>query len=528
MNKLFIYRLLIALIALVVTSSCHKDDPIGEDPYAGGKSPLGVFFLNEKPIPETAAPGEVVRFLVKWLKKYEKNFKFLINEMETEIVELSDSTIDVRIPNLASTGGVSVKLQNQVFFGPRFFVGGKVSVDEDFGIKSGFDGSVTDILPFGGGFIVTGDFTDFDNEKAENIYRNGIHYINSLGKTDGGLNFGYGSSDVISSIIRFPSGKFLIAGAMTNFNKRLVLNAARLNANGSLDTLVTPVINPNPENELNDIDTVTAFNGGSLDGAILKLIPTSDEGAIAFGRFSNHIKIDYRYSSRENKRAVYTKVRNIMKFQPNGSLDSTFASKNSGTTGNIAGAAQNELGQIVIVGDFTNFNNQAKGIIVRINSDGSVDQSFNVGSGANNTIFSVKYNSVVKKYVIAGNFTQFNGQAMKGLVVLNADGSIDNGFKMGDLGNGIPIFAQILNNGKIVVSGSFTSYNGIKRSQLLILEPNGDALQSYNNIGDFDGFVNTVVETTSSQGYPAILIGGSFNQVNGKRIRNIVKLEIRN
>src|SRR5690606_30696234 len=148
-------------------------------------------------------------------------------------------------------------------------------------------------------YIVTGSFSNFDNEMAENVYRNGIHYINSLGKTDGGLNFGYGTSGIVSSVIRFPSGKFLIAGALPDFNKRMVLNVARLNANGSLDTLITPVINPNPENELNDIDTVTAFNGGSLDGSIIKLIPTSDEGAIAIGRFSNHIKIDYRYSSRE-------------------------------------------------------------------------------------------------------------------------------------------------------------------------------------------------------------------------------------
>ena len=157
-----------------------------------------------------------------------------------------------------------------------------------------------------------------------------------------------------------------------------------------------------------------------------------------------------------------------------------------------------------------------------------MDPAFNVGTGANNTIFSVRYNTILKKYVITGNFTQFNGREARGLVVLNSDGSTDNNFKMGDLGTGIPTFAQILNSGKILVSGSFETYNGVKRSHLLILEANGDALQAYNNIGDFSGSIYTAIETTSSQGYPALLLGGSFDQINGKQIRNIVKLEIRN
>lgn len=528
MNRPKFYTCWLGLLCLLFVMGCHKDDTIGEDPYGGGKEPLGIFFLNEDPMPEAAAPGELVRIHVRGLAQYDNEFQFFLNEMEAEIVALSDSTIDVRVPELASTGGSSVRLKNQVFFGPRIFIAGKVLVDQDFGVVNGFNGSVRDILPYGGGYLVSGSFSDFEEEAGEDVFRNSIHYINSLGQSDGTFNFQKGSTGAINSTVRLSDGKLLVAGAMNDFNQRDIMNVARLNANGTLDTLVTPVINPTPEDESKNVDTVSTFNGGTIGGVILKLIPLPDHGAIAFGSFRTHVKIDYRYSSKDNKRGVYTDVQNVMRLKPDGALDSAFADNTQGTLGNIVDGVANQTGQVAIVGNFTSFDNKRAGRIVRLNADGTLDENFNVGTGANNMIFSIDYNQQQQKYVITGNFTEFNGHPLKGIAMLNEDGSLDEHFKPRDFGNGIPTFAKMLNNGKILVSGNFNSYDGIRRSQILFLEPGGEALQAYNNIGDFTGIVRAAEETISSQGHPAVLIGGSFSQINGQNIRNIAKLEIRN
>src|SRR5699024_5182165 len=141
------------------------------------------------------------------------------------------------------------------------------------------------------------------------------------------------------STVRLSNGKFILGGSINEFNNRAILNVARLNVNGTLDTMITPVINPTPEDESKNVDTVSAFNGGTMDGLIVKLIATPDNGAIALGSFRAHLKIDYRYSSKDNKRGVYTSVRNVMRLQPDGSLDSAFAENTAGTLGNIVDGA---------------------------------------------------------------------------------------------------------------------------------------------------------------------------------------------
>jgi hypothetical protein len=99
---------------------------------------------------------------------------------------------------------------------------------------------------------------------------------------------------------------------------------------------------------------------------------------------------------------------------------------------------------------------------------------------------------------------------------------------LGDLDGESPSFAYKLNNGKVLVTGSFLKYNGISRSGLLILESTGVAKQEYNNLGFFTGVPYAITETTSSLGNPAILLGGFIFNVDSKPVGNIVKIEIKN
>lgn len=519
---------MVLLIGVIFQSqSCRKEQEIGVNPYAGAKEPLGIVFTTTKSIPEAGLPGELITLNVTGLLKYDKKFKLYLNNVEAEVISLTDKTVDIRIPAEVSSGNVTIVLDNQIFYGPRVGVEGKASVDVDFKIVNGYNGFISQILPNSGGFLVTGSFTNFENQATGANIINSIHFLNSLGQSSTGMDFRRSALGGITSIAKLANGQFMVGGNLTSFSKREVGRIARLNANGSLDTMVVSVINPDSEKKpLNGFDTVSTFNG-SLMGSITNVFGTDDNGVIAVGFFSNHSKIDYNYSSRENKRYIYTKVNNIAKLKADGSLDSNFNINNVGFNGFINNAIKLNDGRIVIVGSFTSYNGKSAKNIICIKPNGQVDESFAAG-GADKEILSITYNATTNKIVLAGSFKQVAGTASTGVVVLNGNGTVDQTFKFGNAEEGTPSYAYSLNNGRVFVQGSFLKYNGIRRLGLLILEANGDAKQDYNNLGALSGIVTTLVETTSSLGNPAILLGGFIFSIDGKTVGNIAKIELKN
>ncbi|WP_051959741.1 DUF5008 domain-containing protein [Sphingobacterium sp. ML3W] len=514
-------------------SSCSKDIALGTDPYAGGKESLGVGFYTNYASPEVAKPGELVDFYVKGLKPYLDNIEFTINNTKVEVVSAKDSLVTIRVPAQISSGDAKIIVDGQVFYGPRLEVEGNAALDENYGIVNGFLGSVYDILPNAGGFIITGSFINFENEAVDNVpedkkvFRNGIHFIGADGKSNDAMKFGEGvKSGTINSIAKTSDGKFVIGGGFSTFNKRGVYNIARLNSGGSLDTMIVDVINTTDDPK-NSLDTVSAFNGGVLSYPIQRVFTMADNKIVAVGNFKTYYKIDYTYSSRDNRRYLVTEARNVIRMLPDGSLDSTFALNNLGANGSISDAALIDNERILIIGSFTSYNGSPAPGIACIKSDGSVDPAFNL-SGNIERIFSVTYNALLKKIAISGLIHKLgHGGKVNGVAVLNTDGSIDNQFVLGDIGNTVANFAQILDNGRVVVKGTFETYNGIGRPSLLLLEKDGSLVQKYNSQAPFSGTVYKIVETKSSLGLPALLIGGSIYQYGSKSIGNLFRLEVK-
>lgn len=522
-------KIYFAIAILFISFSCSKKEEIGNNPYAGGKEPFGVAFSSKKPEPNEGRPGETIRFQVKGLKQYEGDFTFSFNEMTAEIEALTDSTIDVVVPELVSSGGVSIRLKDQVFFGPHFNVMSNIRVDSDFGIVNGFNAQVSDIFTESEGFLIAGSFSNFEDQASEENEIRGIHAITSLGKTSGDFDFGKkrAAGDILS-IDKAPNGKIYVSGNLTLFNEKEVSGIARLTSKGELETTILDVINPTPEKPENGKDTVPTFNGGIMSGNIIKVFATSDNGAIGVGNFDVYQRIDYQYSSRENRQKNPVRASGLIKLKEDGSLDSAYNVGNEGANGQITDAARLDDGRIILVGSFTRFNGEAARRIVCIGTDGEIDPSFDIGTGADKIITSIRYNKDLNKIVIAGVFDTYKDQPSRGVVIMDTDGNVDDTFELSNMGDGKANFAQILNSGQVLVTGSFEEYQGVKRSGFLILEENGEALQKYNTLGTFNGQINKVVETTSSMGYPALLIGGSFNTVDDKKAGNIVKIELRN
>lgn len=545
-------RLLVVVMGLAfVVGACSKSKGLAEDPYAGGKEVLDIGFVSKTTDPDIVEAGSTLDLKVRGLMKYKDAFKLFVNEIEAEVLNYTDTTIQFVVPLTASTGSVWITANDQSFFGPIVKIGGKVSLDPTFKvingastIGEGFGSGIfsTTQLP-NGNIWLTGYFNNFEQQGTEKAPNGGIVQIGPEGNyTTSGVSFGIGVEGglkAITSINRISSGaqngKFIIAGSFNAYNsrkenRRTIGNITRLNANGSLDTVTTTeIVNPKPEITWKDVDTIPAFNGGVL-GFIRKTF-VFGEKVYAIGSFTSYVRMFLPNSSYDEKVYDMTRMSQLVRMNMDGSMDSTFHFNREarqspvGANGGIADAIMQADGKLILVGNFTTFNNEPANRIVRLNLDGSVDKSFQSGAAANGDIYSIRYNANTTKIIVTGNFTTYNGKPSSTLAVLNADGSVDDTFKGELISGGGATFAAQLNSGKILVTGSFNKYGSYLRQGFMILEPDGKLAVSYNNTGGFQGRVYDMIETENAKESKVILVG-EISRFNAAIFRNILRINI--
>src|SRR5205807_10630792 len=99
----------------------------------------------------------------------------------------------------------------------------------------------------------------------------------------------------------------------------------------------------------------------------------------------------------------------------------------------------------------------------RLNSDGSVDLSFDPGNGPNGDVNAIVIQSD-GGIVIGGTFIDYNGFARGGVARVLGNGVLDPSFDS-SVGTGGNVFALALqHNGRIVLGGHFGQYSGTNRS----------------------------------------------------------------
>src|SRR4051812_15036453 len=98
--------------------------------------------------------------------------------------------------------------------------------------------------------------------------------------------------------------------------------------------------------------------------------------------------------------------------------------------GSISRAIPQADGKIIVVGSFSYIGNVEKAGIARLNVDGTLDPTFDPGTGANGAINLVAAQSD-GKVLIVGSFTSVNGTTRNGVARLNSDGKLDSTFNPG-------------------------------------------------------------------------------------------------
>nr|WP_294939036.1 T9SS type A sorting domain-containing protein [uncultured Flavobacterium sp.] len=353
------------------------------------------------------------------------------------------------------------------------------SLDIAFSVGIGPNNVVTAIaLQPDGKIIIGGNFSSFNGSVKNRIIR-----LNSDGSTDAGFTIGTGANNLISTIALQSDGKILIGGNFTTYNGTARSRVARLNSNGSLDA---------------------GFIVGTGANALVSALKVQADGKIIMG----------------GSFVTYNSVtaNRLARLNTDGSLDVGFIT-GTGTDNYILAIAIQPDAKIIIGGSFLNYNGQGINRVARLNSDGTLDAGFNVGTAANNIVRAVALQADDKVFV-GGDFTNFNGTAKNRIVRLNTDGSLDAGHSIGTGAAGSVSLLTLQLDGKLFIGGSFTTYNAVTRNRIARLNTDGSLDFTFGS----DTGANNTVRAILTQPDGKILIAGVFTLFNGTTRNGIARL----
>jgi gliding motility-associated-like protein/uncharacterized delta-60 repeat protein len=188
----------------------------------------------------------------------------------------------------------------------------------------------------------------------------------------------------------------------------------------------------------------------------------------------------------------------IYRLNTNGTLDNSFTS--------IAGLQANAIiqlsdGKILIGGGLQG--------MTRLNTSGIIDNSFATLDAMDGTVTDMALQSD-NKIIVIGSFFSFDGVPVNNIVRLQPNGAVDITFKSGQA---FPFFAglqlntvKVLPNDKILIVGEFVTYNFVTRNRIIVLNSDGSLDCTFDAQAGPDSSITDAAIQTDGK----ILITGSF------------------
>jgi len=313
------------------------------------------------------------------------------------------------------------------------FTAGTVDFSFPHGVDYGFNKDVHDIkVQPDGKIIVAGDFEDYIYS-GNTFYSPYLCRLNADGTFDDTFDTTNNESqnafnNTIFSIHLQEDGKIVVGGDFTYFDRDAGFNCnyiARLNSDGSFDE--------------------SYFIGNGFDGSVSKVEVQEDGKTVIGGTFTQYNNADYN---------------RIVRLLSNGSIDPTFLvgdGFNIGDSGYVNDIIKQPDGKLLVGGDFYDYDGTSVNRLVRLNTNGTIDTSFNTGNGFNDEVTSIALQSD-GKIIVGGFFDYFNYTYLfdGNIVRLSSGGSLDTMFGYG-LNNGV-ISLAIQSDDKILVGGFFGTF----------------------------------------------------------------------
>jgi len=416
------------------------------------------------------------------------------------------------------------------------------SRDESFNLGKGLNSSVYTIaVQADGKILVGGNFTKFQDNNQNYLIR-----LNPDGSKDNTFNIGtgfvkakdYSRGGTVHTILIQPDGKILVGGGFKSYQGNIQNYLIRLNADGTKDT--------------------TFDIGNGFDNIVYCLAMQNDGKIVVGGDFSK-FQDTYNYDlmrlnadgTRDSSFNIYTLLNSAVRkllILPNGKIiaggwfyrsgtqtETGLISLNSdGSTDtpfnlkfalnyNVEALCLQSDGKIVAGGNFVNYNKPNENHVIRLNIDGSVDDSFKTEDGfgiANGySVYTITLQSN-GKLIMGGDFTTFQGVKNDYLISLNADGSRDSSFSKGNGLSNLVNTITIQSDNKILAGGKFTTHNEVSQNYIIRYNSDGSKDSSFNIESGFNAAVNTINQQTDGK----IIVGGAFTKYKNENNYSLIRL----
>jgi uncharacterized delta-60 repeat protein len=391
-----------------------------------------------------------------------------------------------------------------------------------------FEGKPTDVWALArrtdGKVMAGGSFIKEDNIDNSDYFPGLYLFTPPNFGTDQAFKPIVGGQANLSSLAVQDDGKILAAGEFYRANGLLFNGLARLSIDGSLDLAFTPAdyptyrINLRPDQKIiasgrygvngqDNSDLALLNPDGSVGsrgiaGNVTSLVAQPDLKVVLTSNWSPGVS---RFNSDLTPDTVFSSNRGsgITNFQsPDLEFDRVNTSVLQGTN-------------IIAGGSFSTFSGITVHNLVRLKSDGKFDNSFVLLPF---TVFNFRSEVFAlavqpdNKVLVGGRFSTVGGVSDPSLVRLNPDGSLDTSFHSPFADAGATVYALALQpDGKILVGGTIQFVEGSNvYNSFVRLNADGSRDTTFN--ASVHGAVHTLAFETPN----AVLLGGSFDAVDGQ------------
>lgn len=275
-----------------------------------------------------------------------------------------------------------------------------------------------------GAILVGGSFSEVNGTPRQHLAR-----LSTTGVADTAVDPTLLAPAGVRALVHAAGGGVLVGGSFTHVGGTPAPALVRLDASGQLDA---------------------AFNAGGVGfvkgSVVTALAPVGDGRVTVIGSFPG-----YNGVSRPS----------LLRLEASGALDTSFA-PSGGFSGNVSALLALPGGRILVAGSFTTYNGITRNGLALLRNDASLDTAF--AAPASPIPFSglSLARQTDGKILIGGDFTSYAGTAANRLVRLNLDGTLDTPFltAVGTGPNAAINALQPLSDGRLVVAGGFTTWNG--------------------------------------------------------------------
>jgi uncharacterized delta-60 repeat protein len=342
---------------------------------------------------------------------------------------------------------------------------------------------------------------------------------------DPGFTVGSGPNNTVQALAEEADGTLWIGGSFSSLNGSAKYGVAKLDAAGN----VVPSFNP-PSN-ISTVNCIIPLGEGKiLIGC--QSIGTGETYRQGIARLNADGSVDTSFNAGITVNGSVQTLRmlpggkilvggaftkGIARLEANGSPDPAFM-PGTGISGTVWEIHPLPSGKLMVGGSFSSFDGVSRSNLCRLHADGSVDTTFgSTASGPGSTVSEIEPDAD-GRLLVAGAFTSFNGASRKYLARLTEDGATDPYF-LPNISSTVHALVPLA-DGRILIGGDFTSIDAALPQRIAVLHADGKPDATFDSTAGASGSVRAIKRLSGGK----ILLGGSFTTVAGAASKNYAKL----